>query len=210
MSDSDYHQRSRAATNEAGAGGWKTDPVISRSQQTNARRWLLAFVASVIAALVPIMLDTAASASAAGGAEDRVGAFNVAGELLVGPPQHVSAGQHPGPGLDQRQIVAATGVAAETGGRTLFHYTDEAGLKGITESGRLNPSLRSVNPSDALYGNGQYLSDIAPSTKTPAQLSRAFLGQPFQGQRFTHYIELNVDGYEAFHCPRSIEPTRPR
>jgi hypothetical protein len=90
----------------------------------------------------------------------------------------------------------ACGVAAN-GGRTLFHYTDEAGLKGIRESGQLNPSLRSVNPSDARYGNGQYLSDIAPGTKTPAQLSRAFLGQPFQGQRCTHFIELNVDGLEV-------------
>jgi RHS repeat-associated protein len=88
-------------------------------------------------------------------------------------------------------------TAANSGGRTLFHYTDEAGLKGITESGKLNPSLRSVNPADARYGNGQYLSDIAPGTKTPAQLSRAFLGQPFQGQRFTHYLELNVDGLDV-------------
>jgi hypothetical protein len=36
------------------------------------------------------------------------------------------------------------------------------------------------------------VSDFAPGTKTPAQLSREFLGQAFQGRRFTHYVEINV------------------
>ncbi len=49
-----------------------------------------------------------------------------------------------------------------------------------------------MNPNDVRYGNGQYLSDIAPGTRTCAQLSRCFLGQPFQGQRFTHYVEIDV------------------
>lgn len=85
----------------------------------------------------------------------------------------------------------ASVVAAETGGedaQTLFHYTDEAGHKGILESEELNPSLKSVNPNDARYGNGQYLSDIEPGTKTSAQLSRAFLNNPFQGARFTLWV----------------------
>jgi RHS repeat-associated protein len=87
-------------------------------------------------------------------------------------------------------------AAEETGGasRTLFHYTDEAGHNGILESGKLRPSLRSVNPNDARYGNGQYLSDISPGTRTSAQLSRAFLGNPFQGARFTHYVGIDVSG----------------
>src|SRR5262249_17785014 len=67
-------------------------------------------------------------------------------------------------------------VAANVGGpSTLFHYTNDSGLKGILDSGSLNPSLKAINPRDARYGNGQYLSDIAPGAKTPAQLSRAFL-----------------------------------
>jgi RHS repeat-associated protein len=78
--------------------------------------------------------------------------------------------------------------------QTLFHYTDEAGQKGILDSGQLNPSLRSVNRRDARYGDGQYLSDIKPGTQTCAQLSRCFIGQPFQGSRFTHYVEINVGG----------------
>ncbi|MFN7769727.1 MAG: HYD1 signature containing ADP-ribosyltransferase family protein, partial [Planctomycetaceae bacterium] len=76
--------------------------------------------------------------------------------------------------------------------RTLYHYTDEAGLGGITESNSLRASTKARNPSDVRYGNGQYVSDFAPGTKTPAQLSREFLGQPFQGKRFTHYIEIDV------------------
>jgi hypothetical protein len=58
----------------------------------------------------------------------------------------------------------------------------------------LNPSLKAVNPADARYGNGQYLSDIVSGTKTPAQLSREFLGMPFQGSRFTNFVEIDVRG----------------
>jgi Bacterial EndoU nuclease len=86
----------------------------SRSQQTEMRRWLLPFLAALIAALAAILLGTTASASATVGAETRVGAFNVAVEVLVEPPQDETAGQHPGPGLDHGQIVVATGVAAKS------------------------------------------------------------------------------------------------
>lgn len=76
----------------------------------------------------------------------------------------------------------------------LLHYTDEAGAAGIVQSGELLPSLRSINPNDVRYGNGQYLSDILPGTKTPAQLSRSFINNPFQGQRFTHFVEIDTFG----------------
>jgi hypothetical protein len=56
------------------------------------------------------------------------------------------------------------------------------------------PSLKARNPKDARYGDGQYLSDIAPGTRTNAQLSRNFIGQPFQGSRFSHYVEVDVTG----------------
>ena len=76
--------------------------------------------------------------------------------------------------------VAEESVPAEI--RTLYHYTNEAGMNGILESGELNPSLKALNPNDVRYGNGQYLSDIVPGTKTPAQLSRAFINNPFKGR----------------------------
>jgi hypothetical protein len=51
-----------------------------------------------------------------------------------------------------------------------------------------------LNPKDVRYGNGQYLSDIKPGTKTSSQLSRAFLTNPWQGARFTHFVEIDVSG----------------
>jgi hypothetical protein len=93
---------------------------------------------------------------------------------------------------------ALPSIAADAGPtRTLFHYTNEEGLAGIIDSEELNPSLGSINPNDVRYGNGQYLSDIAPDTMTPAQLSRAFLGQPFQGAKFTNFIEIDVSGLDV-------------
>jgi RHS repeat-associated protein len=76
--------------------------------------------------------------------------------------------------------------------RTLYHYTTEEGMNAIVNSKKLKPSLKAVNPKDARYGDGQYLSDIVPGTKTPAQLSSAFVRIPFQGKRFTHYVEIDV------------------
>jgi hypothetical protein len=76
----------------------------------------------------------------------------------------------------------------------LIHYTDEAGMGGIVASKKLNASTKEASPKDAHYGDGQYLSDIAPGAKTSAQLSRCFLGHPFSGRRFTHYVEIDVKG----------------
>ena len=67
---------------------------------------------------------------------------------------------------------------------TLFHYTDGVGMQGILATQLLHPSTAAANPNDARYGDGQYLSDLPPGEKTPAQLSRLFLGQPFLGRRF--------------------------
>ena len=61
-------------------------------------------------------------------------------------------------------------------------------------SGQLNPSLKALNPKDVRYGNGQYLSDIAPGTMTPAQLSRQFVNNPFQGARYSHFVEIDTAG----------------
>lgn len=78
--------------------------------------------------------------------------------------------------------------------QTLYHYTSEEGLKGITSSNKLNPSLKANNPKDARHGDGQYLTDIAPGSKTSGQLSRQFFGIPFLTKRVSHYIEIDVSG----------------
>jgi hypothetical protein len=64
----------------------------------------------------------------------------------------------------------------------------------ILESKSLNPSLKALNPADARYGNGQYLTDILPGTRSGSSLSREFLGLPFQGRRFSNYVEIDVNG----------------
>lgn len=76
----------------------------------------------------------------------------------------------------------------------LYHYTDDAGLDGILSSKKLNPSLKANNPKDARFGDGQYVSGIAPGTMTCAQLSRCSIGQPFQGNKFKNYVEIDVTG----------------
>jgi hypothetical protein len=76
----------------------------------------------------------------------------------------------------------------------LYHYTDEQGLQGILATGTLLASTMARNPRDVRYGNGQYLTDLEPGSKTPAQLSREFLNLPYLGRRFTHYVAIVVDG----------------
>lgn len=76
----------------------------------------------------------------------------------------------------------------------LYHYTTEQGQKGILDSKKLNASTKANNPNDVRYGDGQYLSDIVPGSKTPAQLSRQFLNVPYQGKKFTHFVAIDVTG----------------
>jgi hypothetical protein len=92
---------------------------------------------------------------------------------------------------------------------SLFHYTDEAGLKGITDSGELNASSGPVN---ARYGPGQYLTDVPPEQVgarkledlTPeqvadGQISRGQLAARLYGRatnwsigRTSRYLEIDV------------------
>lgn len=74
----------------------------------------------------------------------------------------------------------------------LYHYTSEVGYRAILKTRRLAPSLKANNPKDARYGDGQYLSDIIPGTKRASQLSYLFLGIPYQGRKFTHYLGIQV------------------
>jgi len=100
--------------------------------------------------------------------------------------------------MEQKAAEAAVkGEAGDLGRQILYHYTNEAGAAGIVESNSINPSLWHVGTKDVRYGNGQYVSDIAPGSKTPSQLSREFLGQPFNGHRFTHFIEIDATGLGA-------------
>jgi HYD1 signature containing ADP-ribosyltransferase len=94
-------------------------------------------------------------------------------------------------------VRASSVEGSNSPGQTLFHYTNEAGQQGIVDSQELLPSLKAANPQDAKFGDGQYLSDIEPGTRTNAQLSRSFIGQPFQGARFSNFVEIDVSGLDV-------------
>ncbi|MEU2103496.1 putative T7SS-secreted protein [Nocardia sp. NPDC019255] len=78
--------------------------------------------------------------------------------------------------------------------QSLYHYTNQTGHDAILESQELRPSIREHNPKDARYGDGQYLTDIEPGTRTPGQLSAAFLRVPWVGHKFSHFLEIDVTG----------------
>ncbi|MFD8119086.1 HYD1 signature containing ADP-ribosyltransferase family protein [Streptomyces microflavus] len=71
----------------------------------------------------------------------------------------------------------ATGAASEEL-QSLYHNTNRAGHDGITASGEMRPSLKANNPKDSRYGDGQYLTEIKPETKTLGRFSAAFLRFP--------------------------------
>jgi len=67
-------------------------------------------------------------------------------------------------------------------------------MNGILQTGQLFPSLKRSSPRDVRYGEGQYFSDLCPGRLTGAGLSRRLLGNPFQARRFTHFLEVDVQG----------------
>lgn len=87
--------------------------------------------------------------------------------------------------------------SSETSRTTLWHYTTWPRLRAICESSFLNPSLRSSNPRDARYGDGQYVTDIPPGTLPPERLAYALVRSPYASRRFTHYLEVDVTGLEV-------------
>ena len=121
-----------------------------------------------------------------------VGAPRFAGMGTKGVARRAGLDRASGP-IDAAEA-GAIRVSAPVPDQTLYHYTNEAGLNGILSEGRLNPSLKATNPNDVRYGNGQYLSDIPPGTMTPDELSISFLRVPWQGRRFTHYLEIDPGG----------------
>jgi hypothetical protein len=48
--------------------------------------------------------------------------------------------------------------------QTLYHYTTQSARIAIIKSGVLYPSLEREDGIDALFGSGQYFTDIAPET----------------------------------------------
>jgi hypothetical protein len=96
------------------ASHWNTHPMTTRTQQTTSRRWVIVFLAALVAVLATILSSVTASAATTVVAETRVGAHNVVLDEFVGPPEHIRAGQRLGNDAAAPGIVVATGVAAKT------------------------------------------------------------------------------------------------
>jgi hypothetical protein len=112
-----------------GSSGWKTRPMTTRTQPTNARRWVLVFLAALVAVLATILSSASASAATTGTAETRVRASSVVAEVPVGPPQRICAGQRLGEEPSRVVGVVATGVAANGGAAAV--RTGQAGERAV-------------------------------------------------------------------------------
>lgn len=93
---------------------------------------------------------------------------------------------------------------------SLYHYTTEYARLAIIESGVLRPSLIRKDGRDALYGSGQYFTNIPPDIivytwreeLTPAQkeagqisleqLSYRIMGGVALPERLAYFIEFDV------------------
>jgi hypothetical protein len=114
MSSRRSHRLTESLT-ERGRRRWETDPVNTARQETTSRRWVLPFLAALVAVLATILSAATASAATQSVAETRVRASAVVVEVPVGPPKHIGAGQRLGEAADRVVTAVATGVAANAG-----------------------------------------------------------------------------------------------
>ena len=90
------------------------------------------------------------------------------------------------------------------GEQTLYHYTNEKGMNGILDSETLHPSESALNPKDARYGDGQYLTDIAPGSMTKGQISRRLWGVPWNSSKISHFVAIDVTGLPVMNPAKNI------
>lgn len=154
-------------------------------------------VAGIVGATAPGLamwaLANPIAATETGGAilGGTAGAMGYDGNDIVPATYSDDAGLRVGQGANK--LLNGTDEATNAGKNVLYHYTNEKGMKGIIESGELKPSLKANNAKDVRYGDGQYLTDIIPNTKTSGQLARQFLKVPNK-YKYTHYVGIDVSG----------------
>lgn len=100
-------------------GRWNTDPMDTRTRQPTSWRWALPFLAALVAVLATLLSSASASAATTATAETRVRASSVVVDVLVGPPEHIAAGQRLGEAAGRVVTTVATGVAANAGPKAL-------------------------------------------------------------------------------------------
>jgi hypothetical protein len=177
--------------------GWNTESVTTRIRPANPPRWVLPFPGVLVAVLTIVCLAGSASAASSPTAGTRVGARNLAVDVLIEPPDHIAAGQWPGEVVAAPKIVVATGVAAETvpevaqtGDTVLYQKLSSTGehLKyGITK----NPATRYTSKEL----NGGSLNILARGSKPDMLALERLLHEtlpigPEEGQLF--YIQKQI------------------
>ena len=91
------------------------NPMTTRTQQTTPGRWApFFFLAAIVAVLATILSSASASAATTAGTETPVRASAEPVTVLVGPPEHIAAGQRLGNESVRVVTAVATGVAAKT------------------------------------------------------------------------------------------------
>ena len=168
------------------------------------------YVVALIAAVAAILLGTTTPASATVGAETRVGACNVVGEVLVEPPQGESPGQRLGSSVAAPEIVVATGVAAKAergladaahmcsfSGATLVLMAD--GTKKPIEDVRVGDKVLATDPETGeqvakkvthLWVHGDILTDLALADGTVLTTTEDHPYWSIDDQRFERADEL--------------------
>ena len=80
-----------------------------------------------------------------------------------------------------------------TTNRYKYHYTNEQGLQGIVQSGKIYPSRNTER--DAVLGQGVYLTDRAPNTGKSRILQNNYGPDPgyHKQDRADYYIKIPAD-----------------
>ena len=80
---------------------------------------------------------------------------------------------------------------------TLDHYTDAAGYAGIMRDMAIVSSTFARRQSDVRYGDGVYLTDLAPGTLRASRLLRRIIGQPFPRSKVAYHVGVDIRGLEV-------------
>lgn len=116
--------------------------MTTSTQKTEMRRWLHPFLVALVGILTLIGLAVTASADETGASQPRVGAFDVAGEVLIEPPQHESPGQRLSEAGLRADFVVATSVTANGGAVSVrLGRTGEKAARGAFDIGKATAQI---------------------------------------------------------------------
>lgn len=160
---------------------WNHEAMTTHTHQQRRPRWVLLFLAALVTALTIVGLAGTASVASGPTAETRVGAFSVAVEVAVGPPEGIPAGQRLGNDVAGPRFVVAIGVAAKTGD-DFVNLASEARTSHILD-GHMPPGLPGKSLFPKSWSSQQIMqnaSDIAtdPSLKWVQQTGKAGPNSP--------------------------------